>query len=178
MNTMDENREIGWGEEVLGEEQQFVLLPEGEYDFIVDNVNYVRKTVDNTTCGFSEIVCRIKSQDGDVIVKSSIKLVQKMMWKITEFFVCIGMGRVGQKFKTDWPATRGRTGRLKISHRDFNGKKYNQVDKFIAPKPQQTTPTVAQATMPQTGWVPQGQQPPQQTWPQATQQQPWNTGRF
>ena len=70
--AMDENREIGWGEEVLGEEQQFVLLPEGEYDFIVDNVNYVRKTVDNTTCGFSEIVCRIKSQDGDVIVKSSI----------------------------------------------------------------------------------------------------------
>ena len=79
--AMDDNREIGWGEEVLGEEQQFVLLPEGEYDFIVDNVNYVRKNVDNTTCGFSEIVCRIKSQDGDVIVKSSIKLVQKMMWK-------------------------------------------------------------------------------------------------
>ena len=65
--AMDENREIGWGEEVLGEEQQFVLLPEGEYDCIVDSVNYTRKTVDNVTCGYSEVVCRIKTPDGDVI---------------------------------------------------------------------------------------------------------------
>ena len=100
-NVVDENREIAWGEEIVGEEQQYVLLPEGEYDFIVDGVQYMRKTIENVTCGYSEIVCRVKTQYGDVIVKTNIKLVQKMMWKITEFFVCIGMGRVGEKFKTD-----------------------------------------------------------------------------
>ena len=114
------------------------------------------------------------------------------MWKITEFFVCLGMGQVGQKFKTDWPATRGRTGRLQLSNRDYNEKKYNQIDKFLAPvQPKQTTTTVPQATWPQAsqqasqvGWVPQGQsipqgqQAPQATWPQASQQQPWNSGKY
>lgn len=197
--AVDENREIGWGEDIVGEEQQFVLLPEGEYDFIVDSVNYIRKTVDNVTCGYSEVVCRIKTPEGDVIVKTNIKLVQKMMWKITEFFVCLGMGQVGQKFKTDWPATRGRTGRLKLSNRDYNQKKYNQIDKFLAPaQPKPTTTAVPQATWPQAsqqasqasqqasqvGWVPQGQptpqgqQAPQATWPQASQQQPWNSGKY
>lgn len=158
-NVVDENREIAWGEEIVGEEQQYVLLPEGEYDFIVDGVQYMRKTIENVTCGYSEIVCRVKTQYGDVIVKTNIKLVQKMMWKITEFFVCIGMGRVGEKFKTDWPATRGRSGRLKISNREYNGKKYNQVDRFIAPI--QATPQVATANP---SWQPQ--------------QQSWNTGKF
>ena len=175
-NAMDENREIGWGEEIVGEEQQFVLLPEGDYDFIVDGVNYNRKKMDDgTTVGFSEIICRVKTLDGDVIVKSNIKLVQKMMWKITEFFVCLGMGQVGQKFKTDWPATRGRTGKLKITHREYNKKTYHQVDKFLPPvvqNPQGYPAPVAAAWTPTQGYAPQ--QTPQQT----PQQQPWNTGRF
>ena len=65
---------------------------------------------------------------------NNLFLTEKTAWKIAQFFVSIKLMKKGDKLKMNWSKVIGAKGRLSIKHREYNGKTYNEVDNYIAPK--------------------------------------------
>lgn len=128
-------KEIGW-DETVEKGTDFVLLPEGDYDFTVES--FERSRFDGSDkvppCNRAQLKLRIESAEGSSIVNESLLLYDKMQWKLAEFFLSIGAEEVEGKVRMNWQMVPQATGRATINYRtDKNDptKKYNQVKKFL-----------------------------------------------
>lgn len=109
----------------------FRLLPEGDYDFKVDDLEYT-----NSKSGKNMVVVKIiiPQPEKDVHVNDRLVLTQNMQWKLAQFFKCLGLWEKAHTVGMPWDDTVGKTGRLHLKHRLYNGKEYNQVDKYLLPQ--------------------------------------------
>ena len=108
--------ELSWESEIE-KESDFVLLPEGDYDFIVTNLERARHEGSDKLppCPKAIITLQIKSQDGDVTnIKHSLFLHTKTEGMLSAFFCAIGLKRHGEKFVMNWSKVVGSTGKAKI----------------------------------------------------------------
>ena len=76
----------------------------------------------------------VETPDGDAIVHDRFYFCRKMLFKISSFAMTLGLARVGDRLKIDWPALRGRSGRARISTREYKNRLYNQIDRYIIPE--------------------------------------------
>jgi len=157
---------------VLGPDtgSDFILLPKGDYDFIVSSWSqeeYVDKQSNNKPR--KRMVINLQIQDPEtgktVSIKESIPLKKKLAFKFSQLFTSVGdLGKDSEK-AMDWETLNGKGGRLSLSHREYNGKQYHNVDSFLPPD------TQAQATQPAPQFTQQPvQQPVQQNVQQPVQQ--------
>ena len=104
----------------------FRLLPEGDYDFKVDDLEYT-----NSKTGKNMVVVKIiiPQPEKDVHVNDRLVLTLNMQWKLAQFFKCLGLWAKAHTVGMPW-----KTGRLHLKHRLYNGKEYNQVDKYLLPQ--------------------------------------------
>ena len=118
-----------------GGESLFRLLPEGEYDFTVKGFDrYSFNGNDKTPpCPIAKLHLIVHAEDGDAQVDDSLFLAKRSEWKLSQFFICIGQKKHGEKLRMNWQAVAGSNGRLRISHRTYNGKEYNQVARYLEP---------------------------------------------
>ena len=130
-NVMDWNDSI----EVYG--QDFVLLPEGDYNFLVTGFERGRFPGGPKipACNKATITLQITSKEGISNIKFDLLLYRTVEWKISSFFRCIGQKKHGEKLAMDWNKVIGSIGRAKIKQRTYtnqNGeeKVVNDVDKF------------------------------------------------
>lgn len=138
-----QNREIGWDEEVeRGESVDYVLLPPGDYDFIVETFERGRfdgstnadGSVKTPACNKAILKLRINTESGTTLVTEGLLLFDKMQWKLAEFFLSIGEKEVDGKVRMNWTAVPGATGRATIevtTDRNDSSKKYNHVKKYL-----------------------------------------------
>lgn len=112
------------------------LIPDGVYNFTV----YDCKPADETPKGFQrmQVELSIDYKGQEARVSDNIVLCSNMIWRIGQFFKCLGMDeeimKNGGKVTMDtWHATVGRTGKFENKQREYNGKMYNRVLKYIAP---------------------------------------------
>lgn len=135
---------MGWDDEITAEAKEYTLLPVGTYQFIIKD-NFVRsKTSGNgklPVCNKADITLTINYEGKEVKVTTSLILHKSLEWKISQFFECIGMKQKGVPFRPDWDGIIGKTGTVKISHREYNDAIYNNVKEFVindnAPAPSQ-----------------------------------------
>lgn len=120
----------------------FRLLPEGEYEFKVDDLEYT-----SNKAGKNMVVVKIiiPQPEGDVHVNDRLVLTQNMQWKLCQFFKCLGLWKKAHTVGMPWDDTVGRTGKLTLKHRLYNGKEYNQVDKYLPPQENAVTKPVPKA---------------------------------
>ena len=111
-------RELGWDDEIE-KGADYVLLPEGEYDFTIESL---------------ELKVKVETSEGMCMMNESLLLYDRMQWKLAEFFLSIGAEEVNGKVKMNWNIVPRATGRAIIEQRadrkDPN-KKYNHVKKFL-----------------------------------------------
>ena len=131
-------KEMDWDDEV--EVNEYILLPEGDYDFVVESCERGRYEGSNKMppCNRALLKIRIDAQEGTTVMNESLFLYDKMAWKIAEFFLSIGFekGENG-KIKPNWQMVPQATGRATIEVRSDEKdptKKYNHVKKYL-PKP-------------------------------------------
>lgn len=125
---------MGWDDTITAEAKEYILLPVGTYQFIIKD-NFVRsKTSGNgklPVCNKADITLTINYEGKEVKVTTSLILHKSLEWKISQFFECIGMKQKGIPFRPDWNGIIGKTGTVKISHREYNDAIYNNVKEFV-----------------------------------------------
>lgn len=140
---MSDMQTFDWDDEILddGEDRDFVVLEPGEYDFEVtqfERAFYTAKAGGKLPdCNEADIIIKISTDQGDAYVKDRFFLVKSTEWRISSFFVSIGMKKHGEPLKMDWAGSVGRTGRCKITKTKGTQNDdvyFNNVKAYIAPK--------------------------------------------
>lgn len=146
---VDMGKEIGWDDEIE-KESEFILLPDGEYDFVVESMERERfeGSEKMSPCNMAVLTLRVKdpATGQPTTVKDRLYLNSKAEWKLSQFFLCIGQKKHGEKLKPDWAAVPTSTGRCKIVRHKYRGRdgserESNQVQAYLEkPKQMSFTP--------------------------------------
>ena len=191
MNTNNEMDILGWDDEVE-EGSPFVLLPAGDYPFVVvkfersiyeKNTNYESKVPAN--CPMAIVTIEVTAPDGqNTTLTEKLFLYKKMQWKINQFFTSIGAPKSADgKVKMNWNMVLGSRGTAKVIFNNYKDTKTgedrqnNRIDKFNEPTQQaaatgyQPPQNYQQTTQPPQQPV-ANQQPPVTPFPGATPTQP------
>jgi len=154
---IDNGDEYGWDSEISAEAGAFVVLPEGDYDFVVTNLQRDRyqpnpeRTGKLPPCPMAIVTHRFTSEKGEqVIIDNRLFLHKSTEGLLAAFFEGIGQKKKGEALKPDWNTVIGATGRAKIGVRKWTSQNNNEMEsneiKKYFPKEQASTPTT------QGGW--------------------------
>ena len=138
---MAEGHALDFGCEIT-QESQFVDIPDGTYDFKVESIERGQHNGSDKIPPCSKLVVRlaVKMPDGsEPTIMENFFLWSTVEWKLSSFFICIGMKKKGEpmpacNWMTEIP---GRTGRCEVKKQpDKNdpSKSYTHVDKYLEPQ--------------------------------------------
>lgn len=130
--------ELGWEDEIE-KDNDFVLLPEGDYDFEV--TEFERGRHNGTPggklppCNKAVVHLKFTSPEGTTTIKHQLFLHSKTEGLLCAFFAAIGQRKKGEKLRMDWNKVPGSRGRCKLGVRkykkdDGNDAQINEVKKF------------------------------------------------
>lgn len=141
------DRELNWDDQIENDGQEFVLLPEGNYDFEV--ITFERGRFNGSekipACNQATLTLKLVATNGQsATVKSNLLLHSKVEWKLCEFFTSIGQRKKGEKVSMNWNAVIGSRGRCEVTIRnwkkdDGTPMQNNEIKKFLEPIEGQTT---------------------------------------
>lgn len=121
------------------EEQEYILLAPGEYEFTIDSVNYgdYNGSTKIPACGMVTVNMHVDTEKGRSLLSNRFYVCKECSGLIAAFFKSVGDLKDGQRtFTPDWDALAGKKGIVKTSQREYNGNIYNQIDRFLPPKKQ------------------------------------------
>lgn len=124
--------EIDWEDEIQQDSQEIIVLPEGDYEFIVSEFERARFNGSEKVppCNQAKLKLNIETPKGTAVVFHNMFLNTKFEWQLSAFFCAIGQKKRGEKVKMDWNKVLGAKGKAKIGPKEYNGKTYNEVKKF------------------------------------------------
>lgn len=126
----------------IEKESEFVLLPEGDYDFTVTSFEkgWFDGSAKIEACNKAILELTINAPGlGTSIVKENLLLSDKVEWKLCEFFRCIGQKQHGTGVKMNWNKVQGAKGRAHIVTNEYTGNdgnnyKNNKVARYLDPE--------------------------------------------
>ena len=129
---------MNWDDAIETDGQEYILLPEGEYNFKVTNFERGRfvGSAKIPQCNKATITIQIEAKEGTTSVKFDLILYRTLEWRISAFFRCIGQKKHGEKLTMDWGKVVGSKGRAYIKQRSYvniNGEEkfVNDIERFI-----------------------------------------------
>ena len=141
--TDNTEKNFDW-DDVIENDSEFTLLPEGDYDFEVVEFERARHGGSEKLppCNKAIVTLKVKSDDGkESLIKHNLFLHSKTEGMLCAFFTGIGQRKHGEKLKMNWSSVVGSTGKAKVSIRQWtndNGetKEFNEIKKFYEPTEQ------------------------------------------
>jgi hypothetical protein len=135
---MNQERELGWDDEIEKDGGDFTLLPEGDYNFTVTKFERARfqGSAKMPACNQAKLELTIHSPEhGDVTVFHNLFLHTKTEGLLSNFFAGIGQKKKGEKLRMNWNTVIGSKGKLQLEINKFTGRDgeertNNQVKKF------------------------------------------------
>lgn len=127
-----QERELGW-EDSIAKEDDFILLPEGDYDFTVESFERARFAGSDKVppCNQANLKIRIDTPQGKVYINHMLLLHSKTESFVSAFFASIGQKKKGQPCTMNWQLVPGAKGRCKVFQEPYNGNVYNKVKRFL-----------------------------------------------
>lgn len=192
-----EYEEIGYEGTIENEDGGFTLLPDGDYDFTVNKVTRSRYEGSDKmpSCNTVSVELSVWGAQDRATITERFFLVKKFEWKLSQFFLSIGLKKHGEQLVMRWNI-EGYKGKCKVyidNYKRDDGSKgqSNKIKKFYAydenvqtisstaPSPQQTAYQAPPQQQYQQTYQ-QYQAPAQQsTWQQPTQSSSgWAAGKF
>lgn len=139
----NQNMFLDWNDSIEADGQEFVLLPEGDYNFVVTNFERGRFPGGQKipACNKATITVQIQTNEGVAMVKFDLLLYRSLEWRISSFFRCIGQKKHGEKLVMNWNTVIGSKGRAHFKQRAYTNqygeeKIVNDLDRFIDYKPE------------------------------------------
>ena len=125
-----ENNNVGmdWNDTIENDGQEFVILPEGDYNFVVSNFERGRfpGSAKMQACNKASLTLQVETEDGVASIRTDLILNRLLEWRISAFFRCIGRKKHGEKLAMDWNNLIGARGRAHFKPRDYNDKDGNK----------------------------------------------------
>ena len=144
---MTEMRELGCDDEISREGGEFLLLPEGDYNFVVESYERARHPGSDKlpACNKAILHLRVTAPEGEIHLEHNLFLHQRTEGFLSEFFTSIGLKKPGEPLRMNWNQVPGCTGRLKLGvhtwrTKDGEERKSNQVKKFYPKAASNFTP--------------------------------------
>ena len=143
-----DSSEMGW-DDTISEEQTFVLLPEGEYNFTVKNFrrdrHQPREGGKLPACNKAVLTIEIDGGDkGKTTLEHNLFLHRSTEGLLSAFFLSIGQKKHGEPLRMNWTAVPGSKGRCRVRVREYEyqGEKRarNEIARFIEPPNQTAMP--------------------------------------
>ena len=142
-----EERELGWDDPIENDGNEFITLPDGDYDFEIIEFERGRHPGSEKLppCNKAVVSLKIESPEGTVILKHNLFLHTKTEGMLCAFFTGIGQRKKGERVTMNWNQVVGSKGRCKIASRKWKndeGKEltFNDVKKFYEPEAKNFTP--------------------------------------
>lgn len=144
---MDTNTAFDWNSTISNtaeETNEYKPLPEGDYEFVI---NAVTKKMFNGSakmpaCPQASIEIHVDDPNTGrtVPVFSNLFLCSSQEWKLAQFFKSIGvMSADDKQLRMRWDI-EGEKGVCHIAPREYNGKVYNDIKKWLLPKKEEIDP--------------------------------------
>ena len=139
-------KELDWDSEIENESPDFVLLPEGEYEFEVISFERARYAGGDKLppCNQAKLKLKVETENGIATITHNLFLHSRTEGLLSSFFNCIGQKKHGEKAQMNWGRVIGSRGRAMIGVRTYNEKEFNEVKKFLDPV-DDATPSAGQA---------------------------------
>lgn len=135
-----EGRELGWEDQIENDGPEFVVLPEGDYDFEVVNFERARHNGSDKLppCNKAIIHIKIDAPQGSTTIKHNLFLHTITEGMLCAFFTAIGQRKKGQKVTMNWNQVVGSKGRAKVTIRKWTNDEgrelqSNEIKKFYEP---------------------------------------------
>lgn len=133
------NNNVGmdWNDTIENDGQEFIILPEGDYNFVVSGLERGRfpGSAKMQACNKASLTLQVETEDGIASIRTDLILNRLVEWRISAFFRSIGRKKHGERLVMDWNNLIGAKGRAhfkprKYTDRDGNEKQANDVDRF------------------------------------------------
>jgi len=112
---------MDWNDSIESDGTEYILLPEGDYNFEV--INFERGRFPGSAkipaCNKASIVVQVNTKDGVATVKFDLLLYRTLEWRISGFFRSIGQKKHGEKLTMDWNKVVGSKGRAHFKQRTY-----------------------------------------------------------
>jgi hypothetical protein len=138
MADTNQNVALDWGDTLESDGQEFVTLPEGDYNFTVTGFERGRfpGSAKMSACNKASLTLQVETGDGIAIVHTDLILNRVMEWQLSAFFRSIGQKKHGERLVMDWSRVVGSKGRAHFKPRNYTDKDGNQrqannVDRYI-----------------------------------------------
>lgn len=143
-----DNQALDWNSQITQDDQQFELLQDGEYDFVVESMERGRFAGSEkmSACPQAKLTLRVVNPEtgNDVRILETLNLHKKMEWRLSQFFVCIGQKKKGEPLAPNWNTVPGSTGKARVVvneyTKDGQTRKNNKVDTFLPKEQKAWTP--------------------------------------
>ena len=143
-NNVD--KPMNWDDTIEHDSADFVLLPEGEYNFEVKS--FRRETFSGSAkmgaCPMAVLDLEVFNADTSRRMDHNLYLNKKTEGLLCEFFRAIGQRKHGEPLRMNWAKVPGSKGRCKIIQKELEstkklGEKFlvNNIKKFLDPEPEE-----------------------------------------
>ena len=132
------DRELEWNDVIEKDGNEYVLLPEGDYDFTVESFDRGRHNGSDKLppCNKAMLKLRVESEQGTAYITHNLFLHTITEGMLSAFFASIGQKRKGEPLRMDWSRDPGASGRAKIGvyryMKDGEERQVNEVKRFYA----------------------------------------------
>lgn len=125
-------RELNWDDNIEKDGDEYVILPEGDYEFVVESYERARHPGSEKlpACNKAIVKLRIDSQYGTAIINHNLFLHTNTEGMLSAFFTAIGQKKKGEALRMNWNMVPGSTGRVHVKPKEYNNKQYNDIKKF------------------------------------------------
>ena len=145
----DIGRELGWEDPIENDGPDFIILPEGDYDFEVLSFERGRHAGSEKLPACNKAVLRIKltGPEGTTTLDHNLFLHTKTEGILCAFFNSIGQRKHGERMTMNWGKVVGSKGRCKVVIDTWIGSKEgkefknNKIQKFYEYQPPAQPPT-------------------------------------
>ena len=150
----DMGQAFEWDGEIEVSENEFELIPDGDYRATVIAVERMQHNGSEKMgpCPIANVKVRL---DNGRILSDRIFLNSKSSWKIAQFFIAVGMRNPSatkeERLRMDWMGAIGRTCTIKVGTHEYKNKTYNEISEWVkpeAPAPVAPAPVMAAPAAP------------------------------
>lgn len=134
-------REFGWDDEIEKDSPDFIVLPEGDYDFEAIEFERARHAGSEKLppCNKAIVHIKIESEEGVAIIRHNLFLHSITEGMLCAFFTAIGQRKKGEKVTMNWNKVVGSKGRAKVGikkwiNQEGEEKVFNEIKRFYEPE--------------------------------------------
>lgn len=108
----NQNAAMDWDDAIENDGREFIILPEGDYNFTVTGFERGRfpGSAKMSACNKAALTLQVQTDNGVAIIHTDLILNRLLEWKISAFFRCIGQKKHCERLVMDWNRVTGSRG--------------------------------------------------------------------